>query len=132
MKTIKSLVIIFSIVSPSFSQSGKLKKADDYYAKLSYHLALDLYKDLLSTPLSTAELKAKLAHCYISKGDLKNANETYALAVKAGDLPKEHYFYYAHSLKQTGNYTESDKWMQVFYDKNNSDKRAKSYVENKS
>lgn len=132
MKTIKSLAIIFTIVSASFAQSGKLKKADDYYTKLSYHLALDLYKDLLSTPLSSAEMKAKLAHCYVSKGDLKNANETYALAVKAGDLPKEHYFYYAQSLKQTGNYSESDKWMQVFYDKNKTDKRAKSFVENKS
>ena len=132
MKTISSLAILFLVVSMGYTQSGKLKKADDYYNKLSYNLALDLYKDLLSTSLSSAELKAKLAHCYMSQGDLKNANETYAKAVKSGDLPKEHYFYYAQSLKQTGNYAESDKWMQAFYDKNNSDKRAQSFVQNKS
>ena len=132
MKTLNIIAILFFVFAIGYSQSGKLKKADDYYNKLSYHLALDLYKDLLSSPLSSAELQAKLGHCYISKGDLKNANEIYALAVKAGDLPKEHYFYYAQSLKQTGNYTESDKWMQVFYDKNKSDKRAQSYIENKS
>lgn len=132
MKTINCLTILFLVISVSYSQNGKLKKADDYYQKLSYHLAVDLYEDLLSTSLSSPEMKAKLAHCYISKGELNKANEIYAMAIKSGDIPTEHYFYYAQSLKQLGNYSESDKWMQIFYDKNKSDKRAQSYVENKS
>lgn len=132
MKTFNSFVSVFFVVSLGFSQSGKLKKADDYYNKLSYALALGLYEDLLSSSLSSPELKAKLAHCYILIGDLKSANETYSKAIKSGDMPNEHYFYFAQSLKQTGNYSESDKWMQVFYDKNNLDKRAVSYSENKS
>jgi outer membrane protein OmpA-like peptidoglycan-associated protein/tetratricopeptide (TPR) repeat protein len=132
MKTLYKIFFLSLISFSVQSQSAKLKKADDFYHKLAYHNAIELYEDLLNTPLSNTELKSKLAHCYFSKGDINRAIETYSDALKSGNLPKEHYFYLAQSLKQVGNYAESDKWMQFFYDINNLDKRANNYVQNKN
>ena len=60
------LIFVFSAVTltQSFAQSSKLKKANDYYDKLSYALAIETYVDLLSSDLANAEMKAKLAHSY--------------------------------------------------------------------
>ena len=116
----------------SFSQSGKLKKANTYYEKLSYKLAIDNYTDLLNSDLANAELKSKLAHSYYNLNDLINAEKYYAEALKIGNISNEHYFYYAQTLKQLGKYAESDKFMNVFYEKSNSDKRAISFANNRS
>lgn len=127
-------IFTFSTISlvQSFAQTAKLKKANDYYDKLSFTLAIDNYVDLLSTDLANAEMKAKLAHSYYNVNDLPNAEKFYAEAVLKGAIPTEHYFYYSQTLKQMGKYVESDKWMNTFYEKSNSDKRAISFVNNRS
>ena len=122
---------VFSLISAlSLAQNGKLKKADDYYAKLSYSLAVELYEDLLASELSSPQIQANLAHCYYAQGDLAKSEEMYREATKTEGLQKEHYFNFAQVLKQMGNYKESDQWMKLFYEKNNTDKRAISYIEN--
>jgi len=127
------IYIVFSIVCfSSFSQSGKLKKANTYYEKLAYKLAIDNYTDLLNSDLANAELKSKLAHSYYNVNDLLNAEKYYAEALKSGSISNEQYFYYAQTLKQLGKYAESDKFMNVFYEKSNSDKRAISFANNRS
>ena len=118
------------LASSVFAQIGKLNKADDYYNKLSYHLAEDLYEDLLATELATPILKANLAHCYFAQGNLSDSEKMYREVINSSNLSNEHYFNFAQVLKQLGNYTESDNWMNVFYEKNNSDKRAISFNDN--
>jgi outer membrane protein OmpA-like peptidoglycan-associated protein/tetratricopeptide (TPR) repeat protein len=109
-----------------------LKKANTYYEKLAYKLAIDNYTDLLNSDLANAELKSKLAHSYYNVNDLLNAEKYYAEALKSGSISNEQYFYYAQTLKQLGKYAESDKFMNVFYEKSNSDKRAISFANNRS
>ena len=130
----KSLLLIFSFsaVLISWSQSGKLKKADDYYEKLSFKLAIENYKDLLSTDLASSEMKARLAHSFYNVNDLLNAEKFYNEALKSGSISNNHYFYFAQTLKQLGKYVESDKWMNTFYEKSNTDKRAISFANNRS
>jgi hypothetical protein len=64
--------------------------------------------------------------------DLVNAEKFYTEAVNMGSIPTDHYFYFSQTLKQAGKYAESDKWMNTFYEKSNSDKRAISFANNRS
>jgi outer membrane protein OmpA-like peptidoglycan-associated protein len=131
-RIILSFTFLTIVCFSSFSQSGKLKKANTYYEKLAYKLAIENYTDLLSTDLADAELKSKLAYSYYNVNDLVNAEKYYSEALSNGKLSNEHYFYYAQTLKQNGKYAESDKVMNLFYEKSNSDKRAVSYANNRS
>ena len=128
------LICVFSTIASfsSIAQNAKLKKANDYYEKLSYALAIEVYKDLLSSDLANAEMKAKLAHSYLNVNDLGLSEKYYNEALKLGALPTEHYFYFSQTLKQLGKYSESDKWMNTFYEKSNLDKRAISFANNRS
>jgi outer membrane protein OmpA-like peptidoglycan-associated protein len=131
-RIILSFTFLTIVCFSSFSQSGKLKKANTYYEKLAYKLAIENYTDLLSTDLADAELKSKLAYSYYNVNDLVNAEKYYSEASSNGKLSIEHYFYYAQTLKQNGKYAESDKVMNLFYEKSNSDKRAVSFANNRS
>jgi outer membrane protein OmpA-like peptidoglycan-associated protein len=130
----KKIFFILSIISvfDLFSQAGKLKKANDYYDKLSYKLAIENYTDLLSSDLANAEMKARLAYSYYNGNDLVNAEKYYSEAIKMGEIPTEHYFHFAQTLKQLGKYVESDKMMNTFYEKSKSDKRAISFANNRT
>ena len=128
------LICIVTVVTmaQSLAQNAKLKKANDYYDKLSYAIAIENYVDLLSSDLANAEMKAKLAHSYYNVNDLPNAEKFYSEAVQMGPIPTDHYFYFSQTLKQLGKYAESDKWMNTFYEKSKSDKRAISFANNRS
>jgi outer membrane protein OmpA-like peptidoglycan-associated protein len=132
----KTIIILFWFLGLNtflvLSQSAKLKKANDQYQKLSYKSAIDNYTDLLSSDIATAEMKAKLAHSYFNTNDLLNAEKYYEMATASGVLPNEHYFYFSQTLKQLGKYSESDKWMNLFYEKTKSDKRANSFNDNRT
>jgi outer membrane protein OmpA-like peptidoglycan-associated protein/Tol biopolymer transport system component len=133
MKRIIWSFTLLTIASFSlFSQSGKLKKANTYYEKLSYKLAIENYSDLLNTDFADRDLKSKLAFSYYNVSDLVNAEKYYSEAIRMGELSNEHYFYYSQTLKQNGKYAESDKIMNLFYEKSNSDKRAVSFVNNRT
>ena len=56
-----SFVLLFSITN---AQNLKLKKADDYYSKVAYAEAAELYSDLLGSKLETPEMKSRLANCF--------------------------------------------------------------------
>lgn len=131
-RIILSFTLLTIVCFSLFSQSGKLKKANTYYEKLSYKLAIENYTDLLNTDLADADMKSKLAFSYYNVNDLRNAEKYYTEALRMGKLSTEHYFYYAQTLKQNGNYAESDKVMNLFYEKSNSDKRAVSFANNRS
>jgi outer membrane protein OmpA-like peptidoglycan-associated protein len=133
MKKILLVLTFLSFIGlNAFSQSGKLKKANTYYDKLAYKLAIENYTDLLNTDLANAELKSKLAHSFYNVNDLVNAEKYYNEAIKLGSIPNEQYFYFAQTLKQLGKYSESDKFMNIFYQNSKSDKRAVSFDKNRS
>jgi len=126
-----ALLSSFLILALSlFGQSGKLKKADDYYAKLSYSYAANLYEELIGSEVDSPKLKAKLATSYYQMGDMKNAEKYFAQMITSPDAASENYFHYAQALKQNGKYAESDQWMQKFHTAAQTDSRGISFANN--
>ena len=124
------LICIITCATFSFSQNRKLKKADQYFNKLSYVAAIPIYEGLLGTKMDSPRMEANLAFSYYQIGDMKKAVAYFQLAFSKGtDLSSEYMFYFAQALKQTGNYSESDKWMANFSQKNSTDLRAVSFNE---
>lgn len=124
------LICLITCATFSFSQNRKLKKADEYFNKLSYVAAIPIYEGLLGTKMDSPRMEANLAFSYYQIGDMKKAVAYFQLAFSKGtDLSSEYMFYFAQALKQTGNYSESDKWMANFSQKNSTDLRAVSFNE---
>ena len=129
----KNLVITFTLLLFSFTllaQSGKLKKADNYYNRIAYHDAAELYKDLLGSEVDSPQLKAKLADCYFQMGETQLAEKYYSEMITSDQVESKDVYQYAQSLKENKKYSESDKWMKKFYEMNPSDSRSKEFINN--
>lgn len=115
-----------------FGQAGKLKKADNYYNKLSYAYAAGLYEELLGSEVDSPQLKEKLATSFYKMGDTQNAEKYFAQMIGTSAATPEDYFNYAQSLKQNGKYAESDQWMEKFHLSAMADTRGVSFANNPS
>jgi outer membrane protein OmpA-like peptidoglycan-associated protein/tetratricopeptide (TPR) repeat protein len=132
MKNIVFTIIVFFSSFSLFAQSGKLKKADDLYQKLSYASASDLYEALLNSEVDSPELKSKLANCYFQVGKLKESEDLYAALVKGNVAKNDDLLAYSQVLKQNGKYEESDKWMKKYHSIVINDSRGKEFIENEN
>lgn len=125
------LVICYLIVAfTSFGQAGKLKKADNYYEKLSYSYAVELYEQLIGSEVDSPKMKSKLASCYYYMGNMEKSESYFASMINSEYASKEDYFFYSQALKQNGKYTESDLWMNKFNQLASADSRGLSYINN--
>ena len=129
MKTIL-LAIICSITLSVFGQSGKLKKADGYFNRLSYAYAADLYEELIGSEVDSPTLKSKLAYSYLKMDNYTKSVEYYSKMIESSEAKPEDYYHYAYVLKQTGNYAESDKWMNKYSNAAQADLRSQLFLEN--
>ena len=123
------LIILSSTLVVS-AQGGKLKKADNYYNMIAYAEAAELYTDLVGSEVDSPTLKAKLANCYYEMGNTLKAVEYYAVVVNTPIAEPEHFYKYASSLKENGNYEESNIWMEKFELENKIDSRAIEFSNN--
>lgn len=122
------LICVITCATFSFSQNRKLKKANVYFNKLSYVSAIPIYEGLIGTKMDSPQMEANLALSYYQIGDMKKAVAYFQLAfTKETDFSSEYMFYFSQALKQIGNYSESDKWMTMFSQKNSTDLRAISF-----
>lgn len=130
----KKLVVLLFVVCCSvvFSQSGKLRKADNLYERLAYTPALALYQELLGSEVDSPELQSKLAYCYYQTGRLAEAEKMYAELIKGNANSTIDIYRYAQTLKQNGNYLESDKWMKKYHSLAQSDSRGREFIENEN
>jgi outer membrane protein OmpA-like peptidoglycan-associated protein/tetratricopeptide (TPR) repeat protein len=111
----------------AFSQAGRLKKADNYYEKLSYAYAAELYESLIGSEVDSPKMIGKLATSYYQMGDTQQAEKYFAQMILSPDVLPENYFHYAQALKQNGKYTESDIWMRRFHENSQADIRGISF-----
>ena len=122
------LLVLFAVAFNGFSQIRKLKKADQYYQKLSYSLAIPVYENLRGSKMDSPQMQAKLAFSYYQIGNMKKAVEQYkSVFEKASDIAAEQLYYYAQALKQIGDFDESNKQMASFNDKKATDSRGKAF-----
>ncbi len=127
----KALILSFIWIGFfSFSQGGKLKKADRYYEKLSYAYAAELYEQLIGSKVETPMVNVNLARSYYFIGDMAKAEPALAKIVNSAIAKKDDIFYYAQALKQNGKIEQSDEWMNKFRNKVPNDLRGMSYTEN--
>lgn len=122
------LLVLFAVAFNGFSQIRKLNKADQYYQKLSYSLAIPVYEKLRDSKLDSPQMQAKLAFSYYQIGNMKKAVEQYkSVFDKAADIAAEQLYYYAQALKQIGDFNESNKQMAIFNEKKATDSRGKAF-----
>lgn len=125
------LVIIACVLSLSLlGQSGKLKKADNYFERLSYAYAAELYEELIGSEVDSPELKSKLAYSYLKMDNYTESVNYYSQMITSSEAKPEDYYNYSYVLKQTGNYTESDKWMNTYSNQVTADLRGQLFLEN--
>lgn len=129
MKTIV-LAIICSVSLSVFGQSGKLKKADNYFNRLSYAYAAELYEELIGSEVDSPKLKSKLAYSYLKMDNYTKSVEYYGKMIESTEANQEDYYNYAYVLKQAGNYSESDKWMNKYSQSVTADIRSQLFLSN--
>ncbi len=132
MKNILLISIVIATCFTASAQSGKLKKADNYYNKIAYANAAELYTELIGSEVDSPKLKSKLADCYYQIGETEKAEEYYAKMITSPEAISQDIYNYAQSLKENGKYAESDKWMEKFHSMEGSDLRVKEFVSNKT
>ncbi|AEA45327.1 OmpA family protein [Fluviicola taffensis] len=131
MKTI-ILAIICSVSLSVFGQSGKLKKADNYFNRLSYAYAAELYEELIGSEVDSPKLKSKLAYSYLKMDNYTKSVDYYSKMIESSEAKQDDYYNYAYVLKQTGNYPESDKWMNKYSQSVTADVRSQLFLSNTS
>jgi outer membrane protein OmpA-like peptidoglycan-associated protein/tetratricopeptide (TPR) repeat protein len=124
------VIALFLVAFTSFGQAGKLKKANNYFDKLAYSFAAELYEELIGSELDSPTLKSKLATCYYLMGNTVKAENDFALMINSPEATKDDFFYYAQALKQNGKYSESDIWMAKVNQLSSNDSRGLSYANN--
>lgn len=129
MKTL-ILVIACSLSLSVIGQSGKLKKADNYFERLSYAYAANTYEELIGSEVDSPTLKSKLAYSYLKMENSAKAVENYAKMIESSEAKPEDYYNYSYALKLEGNYAESDKWMQKYSNSVSADLRSQLFSAN--
>lgn len=130
MKKALYTLLLVVVTFAAYAQGGKLKKADNYFNLLSYSYAAPLYEDLIGSEFDNTQLRSRLARSYYQMGDMAKSRDMYASVVDRTDVSKEDYFFYAQTLKQTGNHPASDQWLKKFNQTAVTDTRASLYAAN--
>ncbi len=132
MKAILIIILTNAVTLSLLGQSGKLKKADNYFERLSYAYAAELYEGLIGSEVDSPELKSKLAYSYLEMDNYPKAVDYYSRMIESSETKPEDYYNYAYALKQMGNYAESDKWMNTYSDAALADSRSQLFLSNKA
>lgn len=128
----KKIFIIASILltSLAFSQQKKINKANEEYDNYAYIDAIKIYEKVAEKGYEDAEMLKKLGNAYYFNAELESANKWYEkLFSLTSEVEPEYYFRYSQCLKNAGNYTLANEYLDKFA-KATSDSRGKRYLEN--
>lgn len=120
-----TLVLLFAVNCIS-AQSGKLRKADNYFNTLAFAAAANQYEGLVGSAVDSPEMQSKLAYSYFRTERFDLSEKTYAKIVDQSTNAEDVY-QYAQVLKINGNYTASDLWMAKFAALKPEDARSQSF-----
>ena len=126
MKTKFILSILFFFGSFTlFSQEKKIEKADQKYNDLAYFDAISIYEKVAKKGYKSVELFERLGNCYYFNSDFETAVKWYEeLFNLTPNVEPEYYYRFAQSFKSIGEYEEANKFLALFIQKNENDKRA--------
>jgi len=110
-----------------------LRKANKEYEKFAYVKTTELLLELAESGYQSDDLYQKLGNSYYFNNDMDDAAKWYGKLMDFNEdqEDKEYFFRYAQALIVIENYSESDKWMNKFYELNKADLRARAFASTK-
>ena len=115
------------------AQKALLNKAEKEYNEYAYADAIAIYEKLAAKGYQEEKMFQRLGNAYYFNADLLNAVVWYdKLFVMNAQQEPEYYYRYAQSLKAVGNYVKSDKMLDEFNKKINTDSRGVLFENNKN
>ncbi len=132
-KQLINMVCFYLFITISgFSQTTKLKKADDTFEDYAYANAIEAYEQLVDSGYTDEQIFKNLGDANYKIAKYDAAADWYSKLFKLTDVQvdADYMFRYAQSLKSTKEYAASDAWMKKFEAAKMNDKRAKKFVEN--
>ena len=132
LKSASLLLIMLLFTGNTFSQKGKVAKANKNFDKYSYIDAREVYLKVVEDGYKSAEIYKRLGDTYYYNSEYKSASEWYSNLVNEfpDDIEPIYYYRGAQSLKSSGEYEESDNIMKLYYDNGGSVIVAKNFSEN--
>jgi len=101
-------LLLFGVLL-SWSQSAKLKKADEYMELIQYQEAIQLYQEILAKS-DDPDVKAKIAKAYYKLHDYANAELWYEQLAKMPEPNPIHLLNYGQLLQYNGKCTGAEEW----------------------
>lgn len=115
------------------AQQALLNKAEKEYNEYAYADAIAIYEKLAAKGYQDEKMFQRLGNAYYFNADLINAVVWYdKLFVMNAQQEPEYFYRYAQSLKAVGNYVKSDKMLDEFNKKINTDSRGVLFENNKN
>lgn len=116
----------------SFSQKGKVAKANKNFDKYSYIDAREVYLKVVEDGYKSAEIYKRLGDTYYYNSEYKSASKWYSSLINEfpDDIEPEYYYRGAQSLKSTGEYAESDRIMKLFLENGGNEIVSKNFSDN--
>ena len=112
------------------AQKATLRKADKRYDNLSYPEAIQTYKKVKTSKLSTKDLR-NLAESFKFTEQTDSAEVYYELVSRRNDNIGEDLFQYAQTLLMNNKVDLAAVWMEKFHERQENDSRGKDYAGNK-
>jgi outer membrane protein OmpA-like peptidoglycan-associated protein len=103
---IACLIFLLANLIPGNIFSDNIDKADYYYQKYDYKLALDIYEKVYKKKPSL-ELAEKIANCYRFINNSEQAEKAYSRVLFYSGFNPINYKYFADALKQNGKFEEA-------------------------
>ncbi|WP_405395733.1 OmpA family protein [Maribacter sp. Asnod2-G09] len=132
MKNYKNIVVIMLlllVVQLSIAQVASQKKADYYFSKFSYSLAIPEYERMVETDFNAEYAHQQLAECYLLIRDYKKSIPHFSAVINNATLPTDYYFKYAMALYANGDMEESEIWLKKYKKYNKNDSRVKRFLQ---
>ena len=131
MKNYKNLVLLtllFLVGQFTIAQIASQKKADYYFSKFSYSLAIPEYERMVETDFNAEYAHQQLAECYLLIRDYKKSIPHFKAVINNATLPTDYYFKYAMALYANGDLDESETWLKKYKKYNKNDSRVKRFL----
>jgi hypothetical protein len=104
----------FLLLSEARAQQALLSSGDDSYDALSYTQAIEAYEQAFRKNASSIPHARRLADCYWTLRDTKNAEHWYAIVAASSQVEPEDIYRYAELLRVSGQFGASDLWMKRY------------------
>ena len=104
----------------NFLMLGQKRVADNFFNKYSYVKASELYEEAFNKGDSSRYILERLGDCYYNNSDVENAAKWLRMAIEKypNKIDKSYILKYVQIQQGLGNYTESDKWLDVLNESN--------------